>query len=400
MTELIAISLENEMDLTLAYKKSMRVGELLGLTLSTQTAFATAVSEVCREVIDKAFEGLACLGVLNDSGRFFIVSKVTCRIDEYFNRSNDGLEYARKLIPILDVAVTGEQLTINLKLGIPRSARIDQRKVNEVKTQLIAEGPMSAYEEVKQRNAQLFELNQQHELALVHASYLDHKKNEFLSLASHELNSPLTVLRSFAQLAIRENKGQNAKLNNFLMKIEAQTAKLGNLVRQLMDISRMEEGQVTYQRETTRLQAYLQSVRESLQLLVTTHSLILEIDDDAQVFVDRLRIEQVLMNLVGNAAKYSEGGKTIRISTAIGNNVAAVSIADEGIGMSQETITRVFEKFYRSELAEKKYSGLGMGLYVSSRIIADHGGDMHIKSEEGKGSVITFRLPLDSSSVQ
>lgn len=400
MTELTTISLENEMDLTLAYKKSIAIGELLGLTLSTQTAFATAVSEVCREVIDKAFEGLASLGALNDSGRFFMVGKITCRIDEYFNRSNDGLEYARKLVPILDVAIVGEQLTIHLKLGIPRSARIDQRKINEIKSKLIAEGPISAYEEVKQRNAQLSELNQQHELALIHANYLNQKKNEFLSLASHELNSPLTVLRSFAQLAIRENKDHNTRLNQFLVKIEAQTAKLGNLVRQLMDISRMEEGQITYQREFTLLKTYLESVQEPLQLLVSNHHLVFEINDnDAVVFIDRLRIEQVLMNLVGNAAKYSADGKTIRITIEI-ENVVVINISDEGIGMSPETIKHVFEKFYRSELAEKKYRGLGMGLYVSSRIVADHGGDMQIQSEEGKGSVITFRLPLEPVSSQ
>ncbi|OOQ61531.1 sensor histidine kinase [Mucilaginibacter pedocola] len=395
MTQLTAISLENEMDLTLAYKRSMRVGELLGLTISTQTAFATAVSEVCREVIDKAFEGLATLGATQDNGRFFMAARITCRIDEIFNRSNEGLEYARKLVPVLDLEAAGDLLTINLKLGIPRSVRLDQRKVNAVKLQLEAEGPMSAYEEVKQRNAQLSELNQQHELALTHASYLDQKKNEFLSVASHELNSPLTILRSFAQLALRENKGQNVALEKFLVKIETQTAKLSNLVRQLMDISRMEEGQVNYQREATELTPYLESIREPLQLLVAGHLLEVNVDEDMTVMIDRLRIEQVLMNLVGNAAKYSQPGKRIAINLARKDLSAIISITDEGIGMSTETTKRVFEKFYRSELAEKKYSGLGMGLYVSSRIISDHGGGLKIESEEGKGSILTINLPLE-----
>src|ERR1700761_199723 len=169
MTEFAAITLENEMDLTLAYKKSIRTAELLGLTISTQTAFATAVSEVCREVIDKAFDGVAQIGAINDGGRFFITANISCRIDDYFNRSNDGVEFARKLVPVLDIEVVGDKLTISLKLGIPRSVRVDQIKVNAVKKQLEVEGPMSAYEEVKMRNAELHQINQQHEQALTHA---------------------------------------------------------------------------------------------------------------------------------------------------------------------------------------------------------------------------------------
>lgn len=394
MTELAAITLENEMDLTLAYKKSIRTTELLGLTISTQTAFATAVSEVCREVIDKAFDGVLQLGALVDGTRFFIAATITCTIDEYFNRNNEGLEYARKLIPILEVEAVGDALTITLKLGIPRSARVDQVKVNTVKRKIEADGPMSAYEEVKQRNAELNQLNQQHEIALSHATYLDQQKNEFLSVASHELNSPLTVLRSYAQIALKVNGESNDSLKNFLTKINTQSAKIANLVRQLMDISRLEEGELKYQHEKVNVREYLTTITEPLQLLVSTHQLTVDEGMDIEVLMDKLRIEQVINNLVSNAAKYSETGSAITVSTLLSNNMLQVVVEDKGIGMSKETSQRVFEKFYRSEVAEKKYSGLGMGLYVASRIVNDHGGQMNISSKEGEGSVVSFSLPL------
>lgn len=394
MIELAAITLENEMDLTLAYKKSIRTAELLGLTISTQTAFATAVSEVCREVIDKAYDGAAVLGAIADGTRFFIAAKITCTIDEYFNRNNEGLEYARKLVPILEVEVVSEALTITLKLGIPRSAKIDQLKINAVKRQIEADGPISAYDEVKQRNAQLNQLNLQHEIALSQASYLDQKKNEFLSVASHELNSPLTVLRSYAQIALRVNGGTNESLNSYLVKIDTQSAKLANMVRQLMDISRIEEGALQYQHEKVNVREYFTTITEPLRLLVATHQLTVGEGADVEILMDKLRIEQVIMNLVGNAAKYSAVGSDISVKTQLAGNRLLVDVADKGIGMSEETSQKIFDKFYRSELAEKKYSGLGMGLYVASRIVTDHGGEMSVSSKEGEGSVFSFSLPL------
>jgi signal transduction histidine kinase len=393
MTELTAITLENEMDLTLAYKKSIRTADLLGLTISTQTAFATAVSEICREVIDKGFDGVAKLGTLTDDGRFFLVAKITCRIDEFFSRGSDGLEYARKLLPVLDVVAVGDTLIITAKLSIPRSARVDQKKVREVKKQLLEEGPISAYEEIKQRNAELNLINQQHELALTHAAYLDQKKNDFLSLASHELNSPLTILRSYSQLALRVNNRDNS-LHKFLTKIDTQTAKLASMVRQLMDFSRIEHDNVIYQQDTVNLRVYLEDILEPLQLLVPSHSLSMDAGPDSNVMIDALRIEQVVSNLVSNAAKYSEPGSAIQIVTNSDDDFVHVSVTDKGIGMDEQTTHRIFDKFYRSALAEKKYSGLGMGLFVAWRIVKDHGGVLSVSSQVDEGSVFSFSLPL------
>ncbi|RFZ82701.1 sensor histidine kinase [Mucilaginibacter terrenus] len=392
MTELVSITLENEMDLILAYKRSIRMAELLGLSISTQTAFSTAVSEVCREVIDKAIHGVAVLGTTTDTGRYYMVAQISGVVEEDFNRHNEGFEYARKLVPVLNTSISGDRLQVELRLSIPRHTKVDAHKVLLVKEQFKKEGPISAYEEVKLQNVVLHQLNLQHETALTEARYLDSQKNEFLSVVSHEINSPLTILRSFAQLAVRADKGQNETLTKYLKKIDTQTLKLNNLVQQLLDISKIENGEIMYNRKPTDLNEFITELSESLTVLISSHTLEISLDSTCNVFIDKLRFEQVLSNLVGNAAKYSVAGSPVRLYTRKEQGGVTVCVEDKGIGMSDDTIANVFNKFYRSEGVIHKYSGLGMGLYITSRIINDHQGTVNVTSKEGEGSCFSFTL--------
>lgn len=394
MTELSVITLENEMDLILAYKKSIRTAELLGLTISTQTAFATAVSEVCREIIDKAHEGIATLGAFWDGKRFSISARISARIEDDFNRRCEGFEYARKLVPVLDLDYSQNRVDALLRLAIPASARIDQRRIAAIRQQIKEEGPSSAYEEVKLKNAELNQLNRQQELNLLHATLLDQQKNEFLTLASHELNSPLTILHSFAQIALKEEAGLNPVLQNFLVKIEQQSAKIVTLVQQLLDISKIEHGQLSYDKTATDYRLFLEDTLDAIRLLVPDHQLYIDLGENGTVMIDRLRLEQVLHNVVANAAKYSAAGSTIYVRSKRHDGFMVVEVEDEGIGMSEETMSRVFHKFYRSEQVSRKYGGLGMGLYVASRIITEHRGNMQVSSMPGKGSIFSFSIPL------
>ncbi len=398
MTALAQITLENEMDLTLAYKKSMRTAELLGLTLATQTAFSTAVSEVCREVIDKAQNGALTLAAVSDAGKFYLTALVKCQTSEYFNKSNEGIDYARKLVPILEITAADESLEIMLKLSIPRSTQISQPRVLAVKTRIEQEGPLSAYEEVKIRNSELIRLNQQKELALMNANYLNEKKTEFLSIAAHELNTPLTVLRSYGELALRIDNGQQEKLTDTLKKIQSQSNKVVTLIRQLLDISKLEAGEIIYTKEHVQWQDFLAKATQDLQLAVPKHKLTLEQNADAGVYIDPLRIEQVLYNIIGNAAKYSSPASSINVSTKSDKGKIYISVTDEGIGMNSQTIKNIFQKFYRGDDAIRKYNGLGMGLYVASRIISDHDGSVDVASTEGKGSTFTFSLPVTAQA--
>ena len=400
MTIIEAISLENEMDLILAYKKSIKAGELLGLTISTQTAFSTAVSEVCREVIDKTFEGRLSLGIIAEStDRFILAARIAFREDENFKKLNEGFDYARRLVPVLDVTVENEWVTVLLKMSIPRSAKVNRAKVAAVKLHFEVAEPISAYEEVKQRNYQLFKLNEERESALVAANYLNEQKDEFLSVASHELKTPLTILRSFAQLAIKAEGGNNEQLQLYLKKIETQSSKLNSLIQQLLDISKIEVGKAEYEMERTELNEFLTNTVDLLSLIIPNNNVTLILGDDMIVLLDRLRVEQVVNNIIGNAAKYSAPGSPITVTTRLENNKAFIFVEDSGIGMSQNTIDQVFNKFYRSEQVVKKYNGLGMGLYIASRIIADHNGEISVRSKEDVGSTFCISFPVAGQEV-
>lgn len=394
MTQLGIVTLENEMDLILAYKRSIRTAELLGLTVATQTAFATAVSEICREVIDKAYEGVATLMTFAEDGRFFISANIRCRIDSDFERNNSGFDYARKLVPVLSTTYQGDFLSIILKLGIPRSTKIDKKKVELIKQQLEIEGPISAYEEVKQKNEQLQNINQQHEIALLSAESLDKQKTEFLSIASHELNSPLTILRSFTQLALKMNNGNDEALTTRLKKIDQQSAKLVTLIKQLLDISKLEHGEISYNRQLVSMQKFMNNCLENIKLLVPSHLLHIVLKTDCTINIDQLRMEQVLTNIIGNAAKYSASGSVIAVKSEIQEGNLLIYVEDSGIGMSAETLNNIFTKFYRSENVTRHYNGLGMGLYIASRIVADHGGKISVNSEENSGSIFSISIPV------
>lgn len=391
MTDFVTITLENEMDMMLAFKRSIRIAESIGLSKSTQTAFATAVSEVGREVVDRAFDSTLRIGITLSGSRYYLTARVSCRVDDSFGGNAAGIEYARKLVPTLDVLPDKDSLDIVMKVSVPSSARLNPLKITEINKRLKSEGPISAYEEVKIRNAELSQHSQQQELALIHAAYLNQQKNEFLSVASHELNTPLTVLRSYAQIALRDCK-EDSPLTKYLTKIEHQSTKLAALISQLLDVSKIENGKLVYEMASVEASSFLTSCIDACRLLFPTHELIADIACECNISIDRLRLEQVLTNLVSNAVKYSEPGP-VWITAQVNDSALSILVIDKGIGMSTTTQTKVFNKFYRNKEIAKTHNGLGIGLYITSQIVSDHGGTIQIKSAIGEGTTMSISIP-------
>ncbi|MFI5160667.1 MAG: sensor histidine kinase [Sphingobacteriales bacterium] len=324
-----------------------------------------------------------------------MMAKITFVDNDQLKSLREGFEYAKKLVPIFDYLAEGENVTIELKLGIPRSAKLDQKKLHDVKKYFEIDGPINPYEEVKLKNVELSKLYEERELALTNANYLNKQKDEFLSIASHELNTPLTVLTTLSQLATRMEAGKDPKLHEFLKKMELQSGKLKALISQLLVISKIESGQPDYRMEYVDVNDFVTVCTDLMKLFVANHQLEIELEGGSNaILVDKLRMEQVINNLVSNAAKYSEPGTKIVISTAVGINDICINIKDFGIGMSDETTANVFKKFYRAEDVSHRYRGLGMGLYIASRITQDHGGEIGVKSKEGEGSTFSICLPL------
>jgi signal transduction histidine kinase len=396
MIEIVSISLENEMDLVLAHKRTMKFAEKIGLTTATQTTFATAVSEIARVVIEQTDSGLLLLGLEQNKQRYALMAAVTFDGAVRFTNADEGFYYAQKLVPEFLLTESAGTNLIEMKLGLPRSLSLNPLKINLLKEYFIHEPPLNAYEEIKIRNLNLNKLAEEKEEELKRSKIIDEQKTEFISIASHELKTPITILKAYTQMAKALKDQPNQQLKGMLEKIDFQSGKLLSLVQQLLDISKTEHGNLLYNKERVELNGFLTEMVEVTRHILPYHKVFVELDDSVSVEIDRLRMEQVISNLLGNAAKYSAKGTSIRvICTKETNGLMTIAIKDEGIGLSKESMQSVFNKFYRAKDVIKTHSGLGMGLYISSKIISGHGGGIWVESEEGKGSTFLFTLPYE-----
>ena len=224
----------------------------------------------------------------------------------------------------------------------------------------------------------------------------EERKDAFISMASHELKTPVTSLKGFAHiLQNRLKKHGDEESLHFLASINKQLNRLTRLINDLLDITRVQQGRLEYDEELFSLDVLVQETIENLQAGTTTHRLIFEESQDAQVYADRDRIGQVLTNLITNAVKYSPGADRIIIRLLKDGDSATVSVQDFGIGIAAKHQARIFERFYQvTDPEEKTYPGLGIGLYLSSEIIKRHRGRIQVESKKGSGSTFSFSLPL------
>lgn len=397
MTELVNVTLENEMDLILAYKKAIRVAERLNLTVSTQTTFATAVSEICRGIIEKTDTGVLRIGLLREEIRYSLAAQVSFEEDIVYNSSDDGFQYAQKLLPHLGINTTNGRTVIELKIGLPRSSGINNAKINTLIHFFREEDPYTPYEEIKRKNSHLNQIAEERDEELRQTKIINEQKTEFISIASHELKTPVTIIKAYAQLALSTSKGQCPPLiQTYLSKIEAQSSKLTFLIQQLLDVSKIEAGKFDYRQEPVDLDVYLQEILPQIKLSIPNHQLNWKLNCPISLKLDKLRIEQVLSNIIGNAAKYSPAESIIELKTYLDeDNYAIISVSDKGIGISGESLEKIFEKFFRDSEVIQKYSGLGMGLYISSKIVHGHGGRIWAESIPGRGATFCFSLPTE-----
>jgi PAS domain S-box-containing protein len=225
---------------------------------------------------------------------------------------------------------------------------------------------------------------------------LDKRKDEFISMASHELKTPVTSLKGFLGLLQRRLTLQrDEKALHYLARMDAQVTKLTKLINDLLDLSKMQTGQLDYREERFDLDELVQEIVETVQETTQTHHLLLEGQTQAEVSGDRDRIGQVLINLLNNAIKYSPQGDRVLVRVAISQNKALVSVQDFGIGIAKKHQHKIFERFYQvTDAEEKTYPGLGIGLYISYEIVKRHSGQMWVESKKGEGASFYFTLPL------
>ncbi len=224
---------------------------------------------------------------------------------------------------------------------------------------------------------------------------LDRQKDEFIGITSHELKTPVTSMKIFAQVLQKKFlKAGDLKSASLLEKMDVQLDKLTNLITDLLDITRIETGKFSFDNEVFDLNTLISEIVEEMQR-TTTHKIKKKLGKTQLLFADRNRIEQVIINFLSNAIKYSPHADTVVISTSVKQGEVSVCVEDFGIGIASEHQSRIFSRFFRvSGSKENTYPGIGLGLYISSEIIRRQGGKIWIESEEGRGSRFYFRLPV------
>lgn len=221
---------------------------------------------------------------------------------------------------------------------------------------------------------------------------LSAKKDEFIALASHELKTPLTTIKGYLQILEKGERSDRDKF--FIGKILNQVDKLNTLISDLFDVSRIEAGKLQLFIESFDLRQLLTEIIDTFHYTDKTHRIMLQ-DSGAPLPLeaDKQRIEQVIINLLTNAIKYSPQADEVVITLDISDKTVTVKVKDEGIGLSAEHQKKIFSRFYRAE-GTANISGLGLGLYLTKEIIDRHHGKIGVESEPDKGSTFFFTLPL------
>ncbi|NJO05515.1 MAG: PAS domain S-box protein [Chloroflexaceae bacterium] len=228
-------------------------------------------------------------------------------------------------------------------------------------------------------------------------------KDDLLSTTSHEFRTPLTTIRGMTEVLLRALETQHAftpeQLAQRLQTIQRETDRLIHLSSDLLDASRLQNDVLPIRREMQNIVPLLADCIERQRSILgeaTSHQLVLEANEPiVPVYVDRRRIEQVLNNLLDNAVKYSPVGGTITLSVELNNEWVYLRVADQGIGVPEVDLTKLFTPFFRaSNVSSQNFMGMGIGLYLTKAIVDAHGGALTVESWEGVGTTFSMRLPL------
>ena len=225
---------------------------------------------------------------------------------------------------------------------------------------------------------------------------LARQKDNFLGIASHELKTPITSIKAYAQVMERMfRKAGDLKNAELVAKMDKQVVKLNNLIGDLLDVTKLNTGRLQFNYERFDFNQMIEEVTEDVQRTSTRHIIKKRLNFKRELIGDRDRIIQIVTNLLTNAIKYSPEANEIIVYTEDHKNAVQLCVQDFGIGISADKTDKVFEQFYRvSGTREYTFPGLGLGLYISAEIVKRLGGRIWVTSVEGKGSTFCFSIPV------
>ena len=229
------------------------------------------------------------------------------------------------------------------------------------------------------------------------------RREDFIKMASHELKTPITTIKGYIQLVLNVVKDEEKEISPLLVKsslltMDKQVSRLTRLMSELLDLSRIEAGQLELRKESFSLNELVIEIVQDVLYTNNKFSINIFHDFECIVHADRDRIGQVLTNFLTNAIKYSPGADKIEVRIfRPEKGQAAVSVKDRGIGIAKEDQEKIFERYYRAEgKSEQTYPGFGVGLYIAGDIIQRHNGRIFVESEKGNGSTFSFTLPVET----
>lgn len=273
-------------------------------------------------------------------------------------------------------AIVGREFTIERKNGTKAHVQVNAAPVHNKDGNLIAASAIIA------------DITQQKEMEV--------RKDDFVNMASHELKTPITSMKLYVDVLINRVKGyKDEKAEKTLQNIKNQTLRLQKLVEDLLDVSRLQTGKLTFTTEEFRIDSLIEETIEVLQATAKRQHIVFLKGEAVTILADKFRIYQVLTNLITNAIKYSASNNKINVSMDKKDNQIVVGVQDFGIGINKHQQEKIFERLYQvTDDTEKTFPGFGMGLYISKEIIMRHKGNIWVESEKGKGSTFYFSLPI------
>jgi PAS domain S-box-containing protein len=226
---------------------------------------------------------------------------------------------------------------------------------------------------------------------------LDRKKDEFLSVASHELRTPLTTIKGYTQLLAQTGGDLPAEeRSTYLNAVLGEIDRMMGLISELLDVSRIETNRLQIHPQPIKWLEFIERRAYAFRVQHPSRTILVETGTpEIVIHADPDRIRQVIDNIISNAVKYSPEGSEIRVKLELENGRIATAVIDQGIGIPQDEIPQLFERFHRARnVSSRYYGGLGLGLYIARAIVEAHHGTIRVFSEEGHGSVFTVTLPL------
>lgn len=324
---------------------------------------------------------------------FFLVSRLQRRVTEPVTA----------LVQVIGRISRDEDLTVRAAESGPEELRVLADRFNEMVSAIQARDRdlQQNRRELENLVASLQRSSGELQEAYRKLETLDELKSDFISTVSHELRTPITAIKAFVELILMKPDMQRERLLRLLETVNRETDRLGRLINDLLDLSRIESGMMKWKDEELSLHEVIQAAVDGMAPLLKNRNIRLTVEGTgvpAPAVADRDRMTQIMTNLLSNAVKFTPEGGAVSVSVRnerVPLPQIVVSVSDTGPGIPPEEIERIFDKFHRSDdMLDNKVEGSGLGLSISRQIVEHYGGRIWATSERGKGSTFAFSIPL------